>query len=76
MRRGVVLGNARAERFWRSQGYVPVRERPGIEMGSRVVTVRNMIKPLTTQGLEAYFALAPRDKPDERARDDSTPCGG
>jgi ribosomal protein S18 acetylase RimI-like enzyme len=76
MRLGVVLGNTRAERFWRSQGYLPVRERPGIEMGSRVVTVRNMVKPLTTQGLEAYFALAPRDQPDEMAPHDSNPCGG
>ena len=64
MRLGVVQGNTRAERFWASQGYVPVRERPGIEMGPRVVTVRNMVKPLSGGILEEYFALAPRDRPE------------
>ncbi|PTT79875.1 GNAT family N-acetyltransferase [Pelomonas sp. HMWF004] len=63
MRLGVVQGNLRAERFWARQGYLPVRERPGIEMGSRVVTVRNMVKPLGDSDLEEYFALAPRDRP-------------
>jgi GNAT superfamily N-acetyltransferase len=63
LRLGVVQGNARAERFWTSQGYLPVRERPGIEMGSRVVTVRNMVKPLVDGTLEEYFSLVPRDRP-------------
>lgn len=62
MRLGVVQGNLRAERFWARQGYVPVRERPGIEMGTRVVTVQNMVKPLLAKSLEEYFALAPRDR--------------
>ena len=63
MRLGVVRGNLRAERFWSSLGYVPVRERPGIKMGTRIVTVRNMIKPLKGGSLEEYFAMAPRDRP-------------
>jgi hypothetical protein len=63
LRLGVVQGNTRAERFWAAQGCIPVRERPGIEMGKRVVTVRNMIKPLSGGSLEEYFALAPRDRP-------------
>ena len=67
MRLGVVQGNTRAERFWAGQGYVPVRERPGIEMGKRMVTVRNMVKPLTHRTLEQYFELAPRDRPGSAA---------
>jgi GNAT superfamily N-acetyltransferase len=63
LRLGVVQGNTRAERFWAAQHYVPVRERPGIEMGKRVVTVRNMVKPVAGGLLEEYFAIAPRDRP-------------
>jgi len=64
MRLGVVKGNARAERFWASAGYVPVRERHGIQMGNRTTTVRNMVKPLKGCNLEAYFSLVPRDQPE------------
>ena len=63
MRLGVVRGNARAERFWASAGYLPVRERHGIPMGQRSTTVRNMVKPLQGGSLEDYFALVPRDLP-------------
>jgi GNAT superfamily N-acetyltransferase len=63
LRLGVVRGNSRAERFWASQRFIPVRERPGIRMGERIVTVRNMVKPLAGGSLEEYFALAPRDRP-------------
>jgi hypothetical protein len=62
MRLGVVKGNARAERFWASAGYIPVRERHGIQMGNRTTTVRNMVKPLNGGNLEAYFSLVPRDQ--------------
>jgi GNAT superfamily N-acetyltransferase len=62
LRLGVVQGNARAERFWASLGYIPVRERPGIQMGSRSVTVRNMVKPLAGNTLEEYLSLVPRDR--------------
>ncbi len=64
MRLGVVKGNTRAERFWASAGYIPVRERHGIQMGSRATTVRNMVKPLKGGKLEAYFSLVPRDQPE------------
>lgn len=64
MRLGVVQGHARAERFWAAEGYRPVRVRPGIQMGPRVVTVRTMVKPLAGGDLEDYFALAPRDRPE------------
>lgn len=63
LRLGVVQGNTRAERFWAAQGYIPVRERPCIEMGKRIVTIRNMVKPLSAGTFEEYFALAPRDRP-------------
>ena len=66
LRLGVVHGNTRAERFWSSQGYIPVRERPGIKMGARVVTVRNMIKPLLAGSLNEYLALAPRDRAEHK----------
>jgi hypothetical protein len=64
MRLGVVKGNARAERFWASAGYIPVRERHGIQMGNRTTTVRNMVKPLKGGNLEACFSLVPRDLPE------------
>jgi GNAT superfamily N-acetyltransferase len=64
MRLGVVLGNTRAERFWRSQDYVPIRARHGIQMGARTNTVQNMAKPVAGGTLEQYFALVPRDRPE------------
>jgi hypothetical protein len=64
MRLGVVKGNARAERFWASAGYIPVRERHGIQMGNRTMTVRTMVKPLRGGNLEVYFSLVPRDRPE------------
>jgi GNAT superfamily N-acetyltransferase len=64
MRLGVVQGNTRAERFWVSQGYVPVRARAGILMGDRSVTVQNMVKSLAGTSLEAYLAIVPRDRPE------------
>lgn len=67
MRLGVVQGNARAERFWASEGYVRVRDRPGIPMGPRTVTVQVMVKPLAGGSLEHYFALVPRDRTDDDA---------
>jgi len=67
LRLGVVQGNTRAERFWNSQGYLPVRPRPDIPMGRRSVTVRNMVKPLTGETLETYFRLVARDRPGTEA---------
>lgn len=62
LRLGVVQGNVRAERFWAAQGYIPVRERPGVQMGTRTVTVRTMVKPLRSIPLEDYLSLVPRDR--------------
>ncbi len=45
LRRGVVVGNTRAERCWERPGYVEVRRRDGIVMGVRSNTVRVMVKP-------------------------------
>ncbi len=64
MRLGVVVGNTRAERFWASQGYVPVRRREGIEMGRRVVSVQTMVKPLTQAPMAHYLAMVARDRAD------------
>ena len=62
LRLGVVRGNTRAERFWATRGFEPVRERPGIAMGPRVVTVTNMVKSLAGGSLDEYFSLVPRDR--------------
>jgi predicted GNAT superfamily acetyltransferase len=67
MRLGVVQGNARAERFWASEGYVRVRDRPGIPMGPRTVTVQVMVKPIAGGSLDHYVALVPRDRTDDDA---------
>lgn len=67
MRLGVVKGNTRAERFWKSAGYVSVRERHGIQMGNRTTTVCAMMKPLAGGNLAAYLALVPRDQPEDES---------
>ena len=64
LRLGVVQGNARAERFWQSQGYVETRTREGVAMGKRVNTLRVMVKPLTGGTLPQYLALIERDRPE------------
>ena len=64
LRLGVVSGNARAERFWMKLGYVDLRMRNGIKMGTRVNDVRVMVKPLTSDTLDNYLALVPRDRLD------------
>jgi GNAT superfamily N-acetyltransferase len=62
-RLGVVVGNARAERFWDRAGYVEVRRRGGVEMGKRVNTLRVMVKSLAGGAIPAYLASVPRDQP-------------
>lgn len=63
MRLSVIVGNARAERFWARQGYVEVRRRLGIDTGGRRNDARVMVKSLGSQGLDAYLARVPRDQP-------------
>ena len=63
LRLGVVAGNARAERFWESAGFVEVRRREGIDMGKKVNTIRVMAKPLAGGTLADYVARVARDRP-------------
>ena len=65
LRLGVVAGNARAERFWERYGFVEVRTRVGVEMGSRRNTLRVMAKPLAGGTMDEYRALVARDRPEE-----------
>ena len=65
MRLGVVLGNARAERFWARQGYAQARTRTAVPMGRLVNSVSVMVKPLAGGTLCDYLSLVPRDRPDE-----------
>ena len=62
-RLGVVVGNAKAERFWEKQGYVEVRRRNGVVMGERVHELRVMAKPLAGVALSEYLDSVPRDRP-------------
>jgi GNAT superfamily N-acetyltransferase len=62
LRLGVVQGNARAERFWASAGYVETRIRPAIQMGKLSNHVRVMVKPLAGGSVEEYLSLVPRDR--------------
>lgn len=64
LRLGVVVGNARAERFWERMGYTEVCRREGVHAGRRVNTVRIMLKPLRDETLPAYLARVPRDRAD------------
>lgn len=66
MRLGVVQGNLRAERFWASLGYAPIRQRHGVPMGKRLVTVQTMVKLLNDASLGEYLARVPRDQPESR----------
>ena len=62
VRLGVVEGNARAERFWERVGYVDLRRRVGVEMGSKVNNLRVMAKPLAGGNLSEYLRLVARDR--------------
>jgi len=64
LRLGVVLGNARAERFWTRQGYAELRRRHDIPMGQRSNTVRVLMKPLGDGAVAEYLELVGRDRPD------------
>jgi GNAT superfamily N-acetyltransferase len=65
IRLAVVMGNAKAERFWRKVGYTEVRQRGGVAMGQRINTLRIMVKPLAAGDVSEYLALVPRDRPEK-----------
>lgn len=64
MRLGVVVGNTRAERFWRSRGYLATRRREGFVIGRRTTTLQLMAKPLAGGMLAQYLSMVARDRPD------------
>ena len=63
IRLGVVKGNTKPERFWHKVGFVQVRERVGVATGSRMQTLRVMVKPLAGGELRDYLAQVRRDNP-------------
>ncbi|WP_324187956.1 GNAT family N-acetyltransferase [Pseudomonas pisciculturae] len=63
LRLTVVIGNAKAERFWPKLGYVQVRTREGITMGRQVNRVSIQVKALSGGQVEDYLGLVPRDRP-------------
>jgi GNAT superfamily N-acetyltransferase len=65
IRLAVVIGNARAERFWRKVGYTEVRQHTDVAMGQRVNTLRIMVKPLAGGEVSQYLALVARDRPED-----------
>lgn len=67
LRLGVVAGNARAERFWTSQGFVELRQRHGVATGPRLNSIRVMLKPLAGATQAEYLALVARDRPEQTA---------
>ncbi|MDN3922822.1 GNAT family N-acetyltransferase [Roseateles violae] len=65
LRLGVVIGNARAERFWHRQGFVQTRERGPLTIGQRQQMLRVMVKPLAGGTPAQYLTLVARDRPGE-----------
>jgi len=63
LRLGVVQGSARAERFWLRRGYVQVRERGPVTMGTKSNLLRVMAKPLAGGTIDEYLELVERDRP-------------
>ena len=64
LRLGVVKGNVRAEKFWERAGFIEVRTRQGVEIGTKVNTVRVMSKALAGGSVAEYLALVVRDRPE------------
>ena len=64
IRLGVVVGNARAERFWERAGYLEVRRRGPVRMEQRLNLLRVLVKPLDGREIAPYLALVARDRPD------------
>lgn len=63
LRLGVILGNHRAERFWRREGYVEMRRRDRFTVGSQDNVLLVMAKPLDGGSFDDYARLVPRDQP-------------
>lgn len=63
-RLGVVMGHARAERFWARQGFADVRRRAAVDTGGPTRDLRVQVKPLAGGTLAEYLAQVPRDRPD------------
>ena len=64
LRLGVVAGNARAERFWTTHGFLETRIRESTPYRKLTQTMRVLYKPLAGGTLEEYRALVPRDRPE------------
>ena len=64
LRLGVVEGNTRAERFWKTLGYRQTRTRDGVAMSKLMNTISVMVKPLAGGSLEQYLSLIERDRPE------------
>lgn len=73
LRLGVVAGNSKAERFWEKAGYTEVKRRAGMQLGNLTHTVRVLVKPMGSAGLEEYFRLIVRDRPPRGGRAASGP---
>lgn len=63
LRLGVVAANPRALRFWRRQGFIPLRVREGVEISGRLHTVQTLARAVGEGRIEDYLRLVPRDLP-------------
>jgi len=63
LRLGVVVGNERAERFWRRCGYEALRTRPVEAADGSTRTTTAMLKCLGDAGVAEYLERVPRDQP-------------
>lgn len=64
LRLGVVENNPRGLRFWRRQGFIPLRDREGVEIAGRLHRVHVLARPVGVGLIEDYVALVPRDAPE------------
>lgn len=64
LRLGVVVGNARAERFWARCGFQEIRQRHGLPYQGPSTSVRVMLKTLDGSPVADYLARVERDRPE------------
>jgi GNAT superfamily N-acetyltransferase len=64
IRLGAVVGNDKAERFWRRCGYVEVRQRAGVAMGLLTNALFVFVKALSGGSVAQYLERVPRDRPE------------